>query len=134
MRSALWSAGLRGWRIHGTGVVGRPDIYFPRWRVAVFVDGAFWHGHPSRFRPGRAGPWWDAKIASNVKRDQHVNAALVAGGWRVVRLWDFDVANNPETCVRQIRDAVSHARFTQPRAAGSSVALPEVEQVKDAAP
>src|SRR6188472_4274625 len=69
LRRALHSRGIRGWRCHQRGVAGKPDLAFTRWRVAVFVDGAFWHGHPDHFKFGRGG-YWDAKIARTQERDR----------------------------------------------------------------
>jgi len=92
LRSALHAAGIRGWRCDYRSAPGRPDLAWPALRVAVFVDGAFWHGHPSRHEPGRSGGYWDEKIAGNVARDRRVDAELRATGWEVTRVWDFEVA------------------------------------------
>ena len=62
LRRALAAGGLRGWRCHVRWLPGRPDIAFTRWKVALFVDGCFWHGHPDFFTPGKSGGYWDAKI------------------------------------------------------------------------
>jgi DNA mismatch endonuclease (patch repair protein) len=86
-------------------VVGRPDLAWIGRRVAVFVDGAFWHGHPDHYH-GQSGPFWDAKIARNRDRDQRVSAELLEAGWRVVRLWDFDVEKNLPLCVAQVQSAL----------------------------
>jgi DNA mismatch endonuclease Vsr len=56
-------------------------------RIALFMDGAFWHGHPSRYKPGRSGPAWDAKIRRNMQRDREDNEALADMGWHVLRVW-----------------------------------------------
>jgi DNA mismatch endonuclease (patch repair protein) len=91
LRRALHAAGVRGWRNHYKPAAGTPDLAWPALRVAVFVDGAFWHGHPSRHKPGRSGAYWDEKIAGNVERDRRVDAELEADGWMVLRVWDFEV-------------------------------------------
>jgi DNA mismatch endonuclease, patch repair protein len=95
LRRSLWLAGIKGYRLHVRKLPGRPDIVFGRWRVAVFVDGEFWHGHPSAFRFGTKGEYWDAKIARNQARDLASNRALHEAGWTVVRLWARDVERNP---------------------------------------
>lgn len=101
LRRALFLAGIRGWRCHYKGAVGTPDLAWPYLRIAVFVDGAFWHGHPSRHRPGRSGSYWDEKIANNVARDRRVDAELGAGGWTAMRVWDFEVGRKlPEVVAR----------------------------------
>jgi DNA mismatch endonuclease (patch repair protein) len=94
LRRALYAAGIRGWRCNYKGASGRPDLAWPDLRVAIFVDGAFWHGHPSRHRPGRSGAYWDEKIAGNVARDRRVDSTLQTAGWEVVRVWDFEVERN----------------------------------------
>jgi DNA mismatch endonuclease (patch repair protein) len=102
LRHQLFALGARGWRCHYLRAAGRPDISWPALRVAVFVDGAFWHGHPSRFRPGRSGSYWDSKIARNMERDRQVGTALDERGWAVARVWDFEVRSNPSGEARKI--------------------------------
>jgi DNA mismatch endonuclease (patch repair protein) len=70
-------------------------------RVAVFVDGAFWHGHPDHYW-GQSGKFWDDKIARNRARDQTVNEKLAAAGWTVVRLWDFEVERDLPACISRV--------------------------------
>ncbi len=95
LRRALWALGVRGWRLHAKELPGCPDLVFRRWRLAVFVDGAFWHGHGSKFSPGRLTPDWEAKIKVNQERDRRADMALVEAGWKVVRVWDFEVRRDP---------------------------------------
>jgi DNA mismatch endonuclease (patch repair protein) len=107
LRKALYAAGVRGWRCHYRRAPGRPDIAWPARRVAVFVDGAFWHGHPSRYRPGRSGAYWDEKIAKNKERDRRDDAALDELGWRVLRLWDFEVKRDLDGSVNRVREILT---------------------------
>jgi DNA mismatch endonuclease (patch repair protein) len=102
LRKALWAAGVRGWRCHRADLPGRPDLAFGRERLAVFVDGAFWHGHPTKYWQGRSGKYWDAKIARNQKRDREVDAALRSAGWGVLRLWDFEVMSDPQAAAGRV--------------------------------
>jgi DNA mismatch endonuclease (patch repair protein) len=88
-------------------VPGKPDLSFGRWRVAVFVDGRFWHGHPDYFTPGKSGDYWDAKIARTKERDRLANEALTAVGWTVLRFWDFEVENDLEACVERVHSAIA---------------------------
>src|SRR3954466_8596244 len=81
LRRAVWAAGLRGYRLDRRTLPGRPDLAWGQSRVAVFVDGAFWHGHPSAFVRGKSGRYWDEKIARNCERDRVANAALESMGW-----------------------------------------------------
>jgi DNA mismatch endonuclease, patch repair protein len=106
LRRALWADGLRGWRCHARRVFGVPDVAWVGRRVAVFVDSAWWHGHPSRWRPGRLPGSWDAKIAQNKDRDAEVTERLRAEGWRVLRFWDFEIDRDLEGCVAAVRGAV----------------------------
>lgn len=96
----MWAAGLRGWRLHPR-VTGKPDLAWIGRKVAVFVDGAFWHGHPDHYW-GQSGPFWDAKIARNRARDERVNVELAEAGWRVVRFWDFEIEKDLVACVRTL--------------------------------
>jgi len=110
LRRALFAVGLRGWRCHVRSLPGRPDLAFTRWRVAVFVDGCFWHGHPDHFTPGKSGAYWDAKIARTQERDRHANEALRGMGWVVLRIWDFEVERDPAGCAARVAQAVAERR------------------------
>jgi DNA mismatch endonuclease, patch repair protein len=115
LRAALRAAGVTGYRIHRRDIPGRPDIAFLRWRVAVFVDGVFWHGHPNHFDPEKAASeYWRRKIARNVERDRRADIQLAEGGWRVVRVWDLDVRDHLDMCVSQVVQALRHAGRTFP--------------------
>lgn len=102
LRRALWAAGVRGWRLHPRRVSGRPDLAWLGRRIAVFVDGAFWHGHPEYYW-GQSGKFWDEKIARNRKRDEQVTGELVGAGWTVLRFWDFEVERDLDRCVESVR-------------------------------
>jgi DNA mismatch endonuclease (patch repair protein) len=106
LRRALHQAGLRGWRCDFKGATGRPDLAWPSLKLAVFVDGAFWHGHESRHRPGRSGEYWDNKIEANVRRDRRVDDELRSSGWISLRVWDFEVAREVDSVVTRIRLAL----------------------------
>ncbi|MCK4341631.1 MAG: very short patch repair endonuclease [Phycisphaerae bacterium] len=109
LRSALWAAGLRGWRCH-VRMVGTPDVVFTRWKLAVFVDGVWWHGHPDYLPNGRRGPYWDQKIAGNVERDHEVTRQLEETGWVVLRFWDIDVLANPAKAAEDVKRKVQKLR------------------------
>jgi DNA mismatch endonuclease (patch repair protein) len=102
LRRALYRIGVRGWRCHRANLPGKPDLAFGRARLAVFIDGGFWHGHPSKWWPGRSGEYWDAKIARNQERDRRADRELGELGWRVLRLWDFEVEKNVDEAVRRV--------------------------------
>jgi DNA mismatch endonuclease (patch repair protein) len=96
------------------GQPGKPDLAFPRWRVAVFVDGRFWHGHPDYFTAGKSGAYWDAKIARTQQRDRQANEALVAEGWSVLRFWDFEVEQDVSHCVERVTAELAAAQASLP--------------------
>jgi DNA mismatch endonuclease, patch repair protein len=110
LRKALRAQGIVGYRLHRKDIAGNPDLVFTRWRVAVFVDGGWWHGHPNKWWKGRSGDYWDAKIQRNIDRDRRIDATLAEQGWAVVRLWDFEVAKTPEAAVEKIRSALTNSR------------------------
>lgn len=106
LRRALWGAGVRGWRVHPRDIEGRPDLVWQGRRIAVFVDGAFWHGHPKRYW-GQSGEFWDTKIERNRRRDDEVTASLLDDGWTVLRFWDFEVERDIARCVASIEAALA---------------------------
>ena len=84
------------------------DIAFTRWRLAVFVDGCFWHGCPQHFNmPKNNQEWWEAKIAGNVARDADTDAHLRDAGWEVLRLWEHEP---PMQAAEAILTALRHRR------------------------
>ncbi len=93
LRSALHRKGLRfrkDYRLDlNAGARVRPDIAFTARRVAVFVDGCFWHACPEHGRNPEVNEWyWAPKLRRTVERDRAADAALAAAGWRVVRIWE----------------------------------------------
>jgi DNA mismatch endonuclease (patch repair protein) len=111
LRRALWNAGLR-YRVHATTPAGRPDIVFPGVRVAVFIDGCFWHGCPEHYvRPRSSEEFWSNKLAENCHRDGAQTKRLEALGWRVCRVWEHEVFETPERLVERIRSAVLSLRW-----------------------
>lgn len=88
----LRRARICGWKLNSPDVRGKPDFFFPARRIAIFVDGCFWHGCPKCFQPPRQNAsFWATKIGSNRKRDQRVTRCLRRSGIRVVRLWEHDL-------------------------------------------
>jgi len=97
-------------RLHARDVLGKPDLVIRKYRLAVFVDGDFWHGNAWRLRnlpslealfPTRT-EWWVAKIRRNMERDAQVTAQLEAGGWRVVRMWESEVLRDPDRAAQRV--------------------------------
>jgi DNA mismatch endonuclease, patch repair protein len=106
LRRALWRAGVRGWRCHRRDLPGKPDLAFGPARLVVFVDGGWFHGHPDRYTPGRSGDYWDRKIQRNMERDRAANQALEAAGWRVLRIWDFEITRDPDSAAARVANAL----------------------------
>ena len=93
--------GITGWRRHRP-VFGKPDFVFPKLKVAIFVDGCFWHGCPQHETKPRNNPaFWQKKFARNKTRDQLVNRTLRREGWRVLRLWEHELARKREAQLLQ---------------------------------
>ena len=99
---ALRRERVRGWRRHrrislGTGFSVRPDFVFPAHRLAVFVDGCFWHGCPLHAtQPKQNAKFWREKIAQNQTRDALVTRTLRRAGWRVLRVWEHELTRRYE--------------------------------------
>ena len=97
---------IRGWR-RQQPVFGKPDFVFRSARVAVFVDGCFWHGCPKHSNiPANNRAFWTRKLAANKARDQRVNRTLGKEGWRVVRIWEHDLVKRSEACIRRVQAAL----------------------------
>src|SRR5947207_3379197 len=111
LRKALWAAGLR-FRTCSTTLPGKPDIVIHSKRLAIFIDGDFWHGGQWRrrrlvsledqFRQTESRDYWLRKIRRNMDRDCRAAAALLDSGWRVVRLWESEVLADVDHCVEKI--------------------------------
>ena len=85
-----------GWR-RGVPLFGKPDFVFPKLKLAVFVDGCFWHACPIHAtQPKSNAEFWTTKIAKNVARDRLVNRTLRAQGWRVMRIWEHELTRKYE--------------------------------------
>ncbi|HEY8581984.1 MAG TPA: very short patch repair endonuclease [Capillimicrobium sp.] len=111
LRSALHARGLRFRKDlmirTADGTRTKADIVFTRARVAVFVDGCFWHGCPDHgTKPKANAHYWGPKLAKNRERDARVTAALAADGWTVVRLWEHVAVGDG---VEQVAAAVARA-------------------------
>lgn len=104
LRAYLIQAGLRGWTVQPRGVVGCPDFVFEQQKIAIFIDGAFWHGAPGFKRfPQTRVVYWNEKIERNRGRDKVVNCVLRRRGWSVLRFWDYELVENPDAVIRSIR-------------------------------
>ncbi len=88
---------------HVKELIGKPDFVFWNQRLVVFVDSDFWHRHPVRFQmPKTNRDYWQKKIERNVDRDQTVNGKLTDQGWRIVRVWEYDIKHSLDSCIQEI--------------------------------
>ena len=88
---------ITGWR-RNQKVFGKPDFIFPKHKLAVFVDGCFWHGCPKHgTQPKGNAAFWRKKISRNQTRDKLVNRALRRAGWRVIRIWEHELTRKNQT-------------------------------------
>ena len=98
LRRALWVRGLR-YRLNVRTPFGIPDLTFKSKRVVVFVDGCFWHGCPVHYlRPKTRADYWSEKLRMNVLRDQRQTTDFETDGWRVVRIWEHEIAQDLAVC------------------------------------
>lgn len=119
LRSALYRRGLR-YRVLLPlildGLRVRPDLVFPRAKVAVFVDGCFWHGCPAHGTVPRSNSrYWLPKLERNAARDVQVTVGLAAAGWSVVRVWEHE---DPDAAAERVSLALRGVRHRSTRAAG----------------
>ncbi|CAM3111451.1 very short patch repair endonuclease (plasmid) [Limosilactobacillus mucosae] len=98
IRKILWDNGIH-YRKNYKELPGKPDIAITKYKIAVFIDGEFWHGYDwenYRNHIKRNRDYWIPKIEHNMKHDQEVNAKLEEKGWTVLRFWSKKVLKNPE--------------------------------------
>lgn len=112
LRQLLRKAGFPGYRLHWKNAPGRPDIAYPGRRVAVFVNGCFWHRcpHCQPSVPKSNAEYWEAKFAANRERDARKVAQLEAARWTVVTLWECQLRDDPEQIGRTIVSVLRRVR------------------------
>lgn len=108
VRSELHRRGLR-FRKHVKDLPGRPDIVFSKARVAVFIDGDFWHGYRFPSWEHKVSDFWKTKISKNRERDRKNHRKLRKMGWKVIRLWQHDLKRDFDGCIARIISAVKGA-------------------------
>jgi DNA mismatch endonuclease (patch repair protein) len=104
LRKALWYYGYR-YRLYSKKIIGRPDIIFAKYKIAVFVDGDFWHGYDwehkkQTFTTNKA--YWIPKIERNMQRDMEVTQTLIRQGWTVIRFWEHEIKKSLEGCAGEV--------------------------------
>ena len=117
LRKALWRCGIH-YRKNYKALPGKPDIAITKYRIAVFVDGDFWHAHGHEDNPGEQiqtnSAFWSKKLKRNVERDKEVNQALLEMGWLVLRFWDSDVKKDRHACVKDIMQYLPKSSWQNP--------------------
>jgi DNA mismatch endonuclease (patch repair protein) len=104
--------GISGWR-RGARIFGKPDFIFPKHRLAVFVDGCFWHSCPEhKTHPANNKAFWKAKLARNKARDKLVTRTLKSKGWSVLRVWQHELLRiHEKRLLRRIQAALERVGF-----------------------
>jgi DNA mismatch endonuclease, patch repair protein len=108
LKKALWNAGIR-YKTPKKPLFGKPDISFKKYKLVIFVDGAFWHGYDWEIRKHAIKSnreFWIAKIERNMQRDQEVIDYFQSQGWTVLRFWDFEVKRELRVCIKMVFDLV----------------------------
>lgn len=100
LRKILHKTGFR-YRLHDSGIPGKPDLVFPRYHAVLFVHGCFWHGHVCPFfrLPGTRTEFWKNKIQKNRERDMRVRNLLLEKGWRVATVWECTFRSKPKSFI-----------------------------------
>lgn len=107
LRLALVRSAIRGWILHPKSITGCPDFYFSEKRVAVFLDGCFWHGCPACGHiPRTRSRFWRAKITRNWERSRRVNRQLNRTGISVVRIWEHELKKGASLALNRVRKAL----------------------------
>jgi DNA mismatch endonuclease, patch repair protein len=96
LRSSLAGSGISGYKLNVKDLPGVPDFVFPEVKLAIFVDGCFWHGCPHCYRrPHSSRKYWDEKVKRNMKRDRKNKALLREMGWISIRIWEHSLVSLP---------------------------------------
>ena len=107
LRKALWAAGVRGWQLHRKEITGNPDLVFKGKKIAIFIDGCFWHGCETCCRmPKTRKEYWENKIKKNIIRDKEVNQQLKREGWKILRFWEHEIKREIDQCISRIINAI----------------------------
>lgn len=104
LRKELWSKGFRGYRLHSKKLPGRPDISYSRQKLAIFVNGCFWHRCPicKPKLPNTNKEFWKEKFNKNKKRDKGKVKILHEQGWHVITLWECEIKTDILKCVKEV--------------------------------
>ena len=117
IRFRMIRAGIGGWKLCADALPGKPDFVFATARLAVFLDGCYWHGCPMCYRaPTSNTGYWSEKLRRNKARDRKVGRLLRQQGWRVVRFWEHETERTPARVVERIKSLLVSPPSAQPSA------------------
>jgi DNA mismatch endonuclease (patch repair protein) len=104
LRKALWNSGTKGYRLHWKKIPGRPDIVFPNKKIAIFVNGCYWHRcpHCDLPLPKSNVEFWTNKFEKNIERDSRKITELTELGWKTLVIWECEI-KNLDNCVQKIK-------------------------------
>lgn len=108
IRRGLWKNNLRGYRLWPKNIPGRPDICYTKFKIAIFVNGCFWHrcSKCNPPTPKTHEEFWKLKFENNIARDIQKIELLRNQGWEVIVVWECEIANNPELTMSEITDRI----------------------------
>lgn len=112
VRKFLHKTGFR-FRLHSVELPGKPDLIFPSLKIAIFVNGCFWHGHENCKHyviPKTRTDWWTAKLNRNIARDKNNIFDLKKLGWKVLVIWECELKKNAEKKLQQIAELLTQAK------------------------
>lgn len=109
LRKILWYNGVRGYRLHWKKAPGKPDIAFPGKKIAIFVNGCFWHRCPNCNppMPKSHSDFWKEKFEKNVKRDKIKIKLLEKQNWKTITIWECQINENPSKYIKKIKKLVN---------------------------
>jgi len=102
LRKALWREGIRGYRLN-VNLPGKPDIVFPKYKIAIFCDGDFWHGKEFNQWKNRLTPYWREKIENNILRDKKNDELLSNDNWVILHFWEKQIIDETKNCINTIK-------------------------------
>lgn len=113
LRKYLWKNGIRGYRLHWKNAPGRPDITFPGRKIAIFVNGCFWHRCPycNPSLPKSNTDFWEKKFARNKARDKKKIEDLKKLGWRTLVIWECQIKDDIDSCVHAIYQLINNQNY-----------------------
>ncbi len=109
LRKALWKLGFR-YRLNVRNLKGKPDIVFTKYKIAIFVDGEFWHGYKwseKKVKIKANRKYWIKKIERNIERDLENTNYLLLNGWIVFRFWEHEIKKDLLTCIEKVSKAIN---------------------------